>query len=288
MDLAIIIDDLAADRVLATRVLRDAGWTVYQARNSVEGDKLVAQVLDERNTARAVIVTDLHMPTDPSYRSADRRTAAGSQWALRLRAQMEHHALPRVPIVALTALTEREVHTTALAFGCDAVLLKPITPNLAERIILGLAQASAEDAAPVGADVLLALLRCHLAEATLVPTSRDPGLTEQNITKALLAYHRRGLIGLGESALAVWLAPHISSSIERGESVFALLTRSLEQIRLLGAHESLDILHGELLNQLSPQEQCADLGLSLSEYYRRRREAALALLDLLTQSGREA
>ncbi len=53
----------------------------------------------------------------------------------------------------------------------------------------------------------------------------------------------------------------------------------------LGAPESIAILQGELLNQASPTEQAAELGLSLSEYYRRRREATLVLLDLLTRPG---
>ena len=59
--------------------------------------------------------------------------------------------------------------------------------------------------------------------------------------------------------------------------------RQLDEIMRLGAPESLAILQGELVNQASPAQQCAELGLSLSEYYRRRREATLVLLDLLTR-----
>jgi hypothetical protein len=51
----------------------------------------------------------------------------------------------------------------------------------------------------------------------------------------------------------------------------------------LGVNESIAILQGELVGQLSVADQCAALGISRSEYYRRRREATAVLLDLLTR-----
>jgi hypothetical protein len=216
---------------------------------------------------------------------------------------MERGELPRAPIVALTALTEREIYLTALAFGCDAVLSKPATPDLAMRIEQGLAQARDEDADAVGAGALLRLLRCRLADTiapyaytptrgamggsgdATPPFARATGLIEQDITRALLAYHRRGLVGLGESALAAHLTPESTGLLQRGERTYTLLTRHLDEIMRLGAPESIAILQGELLNQASPTEQAAELGLSLSEYYRRRRDATLVLLDMLTRSG---
>ncbi|HEX9373926.1 MAG TPA: hypothetical protein VF897_23135, partial [Roseiflexaceae bacterium] len=211
MDLsaAIIVDDLAADRRLAARALERVGWATHTGRNSTEGDELAARLLCNGAAAQIVIITDLHMPNDPAYSASDRRTAAGAQFALRLRARMELGELPRAPIVALTALTEREIHLTALAFGCDAVLSKPATPDLAMRIEQGLAQARAEDADAVGAGALLRLLRCRLAETiapypyaveasgdATSPLARASGLIEQDITRALLAYHRRGLAAM--------------------------------------------------------------------------------------------
>jgi CheY-like chemotaxis protein len=280
-NIAIIVDDLAADRRLAARALERAGWTAHTARSSVEGDRLVAQLLCDGDAARIVIITDLHMPNDPPFSASDRRTVAGAQFALRLRARMERGELPRAPIIALTALTEREIHLTALAFGCDAVLPKPATPDLVARIEQALAQARTEDGDPVGAGALLRLLRCRLAESTIRQVV--PDLTEQDITKALLAYHRRGLVGLGESTLAAHLALRVAGLLQRGEQTYAMLVRHLDEIMQLGAPESLAILQGELVNHASPAEQCAELGLSLSEYYRRRREATLVLLDLLTR-----
>jgi CheY-like chemotaxis protein len=278
---AIIVDDLAADRRLAARALERTGWAAHAARNSAEGDALIERLLCASAAVRLVIITDLHMPSDPAYHASDRRTVAGAQFALRLRARMERGELPRAPIVALTALTEREIYMTALAFGCDAVLPKPATPDLAARIEQALAQAHAADADAVGAGALLRLLRCRLAEVTVQQAAR--GLTEQDITRALLAYHRRGPTGLGESALAAYLAPQAAGLLQRGEQTYALLVRHLDEIMRLGAPESIAILQGELVHQAPPTQQAADMGLSLSEYYRRRREATLVLLDLLTR-----
>jgi CheY-like chemotaxis protein len=127
----LLLDDVAADRQLAARVLRGRGWFVHAARITIEADALLGQIAA---SPHPLIVTDLHMPADPTHRSGGRGIVAGAQWALRVRARMERAALPRLLIVALTALTEHEIHLTALAFGCDAVVPKPITPALPEEI----------------------------------------------------------------------------------------------------------------------------------------------------------
>jgi CheY-like chemotaxis protein len=222
------------------------------------------------------------MPADPAHRSGDRTTAAGAQWALRLRAHMERGVLPRLPIVALTALTDHEIHLTALACGCDAVVPKPITTDLGQRIQHTLARMTADDADPVGAAALLGLLRHHLTDA-LARSQSTPQPAEHDITRTLLAYHRRGLVGLGESMLAAALSPHLHSIIARGEYTYEVLVDQLNASMRLGAFQSMAILQGELMHQTSPAEQSAALGLSLSEYYRRRREAIGVLLELLAQ-----
>jgi len=278
---ALLVDDVAADRQLAARVLRQRGWTVHGARTTLEGDALLQELATSKHP---LIVTDLHMPTDPAHRAGDRDTVAGAQWALRVRAQMERGTLLRMPIVALTALTEHEIHLTALAFGCDAVVLKPITPNLAERIERAL-QPQNDDADPVGAGPLLRLLRHRLADALQQPHVRRE-ITEHGVTRALLAYHRRGRVGLGESMLAATLAPHLAGTLQRGNYVYAVLVDQLAAVMRLGAHESMAILQGELVAQVPPAEQSAALGLSQSEYYRRRRDAIAVLVDLLTNDQR--
>jgi CheY-like chemotaxis protein len=276
----ILVEDLAADRTLAARVLRNAGWTVQAARTTCEGEQYIAMV-PIADVGHTVVVTDLHMPRDPMYGATNVGTIAGAQWALQLRARMEHGVVPRLPIVALTALTEREVRTTALAFGCDAVVLKPVTPDLAQRITQAIQTCAAEDSEPSGAASLIRLLRSRLAEAVL-PSSL-PQITEAEITQALLAYHRRGLVGLGESNLAALLSPHISNILSRGEYVYTLLVNHLTAIMQVNASASLALLQGELVQHTPPAVQAAELGLSVSEYYRRRREAIGVLRDLLTK-----
>lgn len=285
MDIKVVLinDDLAADRRLAVRALQQAGWETYTARNTVEGDRLAANLLSGCDASHMIIITDLHLPNDPASTASNGRIAAGAHWVLRLRAQMEHGALPRVPLVALTALSEREIHMTALAFGCDAVLSKPITPDLAVRIQQALQDAHAENTDVIGAQALLGLLRCRLSESFTQESISTASLTESHITKALLAYHRRGVVGLGESTLATVLFPRIRGLTDRGERTYMLLTRCLDEIKQLGAVESLSILQGELADQHSRDQQCAELNISISEYYRRRHEAIAVLLDLLTR-----
>ena len=279
--IAILVDDIAADRQLAARVLRQAGWTIHPARTTAEGDALVQQITGESDLS-PLIITDLHMPGDPLHRTGDRTIIAGAQWALKLRTQMERGQAARLSIVALTALTEHEIHLTALAFGCDAVVPKPITPDLADRVEKALRRSAADDADPVGATALLGLLRYRLAEALTQPLPQRR-LTEHDITRALLAYHRRGVVGLGESALAAALVPQAPSMMKRGERTYALLVEQLDAIMHLGAFESISIVQGELVGHTSPAEQSAALGLSPSEYYRRRREAISVLLEMLAR-----
>ncbi len=103
------------------------------------------------------------------------------------------------------------------------------------------------------------------------------------MTRALLAYHRRGLVGLGDSTLAAALAPHIGGTLRRGEHTYAVLADQLAAVMRLGAHESIAILQGELIEHTSPADQSAAHGISLSEYHRRR-EASGVLVELLTQN----
>jgi CheY-like chemotaxis protein len=279
---AIVVDDLAADRRLAAACLRLAGWGVDLARDSVEAERLIAQIVDSGRAASSVIVTDLYMPADPAYRAGEQEEIAGARLALALRVRMERGDLPRMPIIALTAMAESEMLATALAFGCDAVLAKPATPDLAGLIQARVAQLHNEAADSSGAGALLALLRSRLALVLVTETPAFAPLTEHDITKALLAYQRRGVVGLGESTLGIMLAAQSSSASQRGAQIYAMLLQALGDIMHLGAHESAAILRGELVQQLSVAEQCATLGISRSEYYRRRHKAVAVLLELLT------
>ena len=271
---AIVVDDLAADRQLTVHVLKRAGWTVWSARNSVEGQALI----NEHGAAYAdqlIIITDLHMPKDPAQRSLAQRGSAGACFALNLRTAMEHGEIARVPIIALTALSEHEVHQTALAFGCDIVLTKPATPDLPQRIAQALSQAATKDA--VGVGPLLHLLRHHLVQHL----QETATLQESDLTKALLAYRRYGMVGLGQSELAAQLVPRELNPLQRGEQVHALLLKQIDAVLRLGLNESLAILRAELLYAITPEAQAQQLAISLSEYYRRRREAIQVVFKIV-------
>lgn len=202
---AIIVDDLAADRQLAAHALRQFGWAVQVARNSAEASILLAKVVASTLAPNTIILTDLHMPNDPIHRTATGNQRAGSSYALALRARMELGEIPRMPIIALTALTEHEAHLTAIAFGCDAVLLKPATSDLSTRITAALNDAANELTDTIGANAILSLLRQRLAAELLGNSTKI--ISEHDITKALLAYRRYGTVGLGQSLLSVWLVP---------------------------------------------------------------------------------
>lgn len=277
---ALLVDDLAADRQLAARVLKRAGWQVLVARNSREAQALLPQLLQFTEGTTRIILTDLNMPEAPPM--IELPGSSGAQLALVLRTQMEGGTLPRLPILALTALTEQESHMTALAFGCDAILTKPVTPDLAQRIIDAMIQMQSEEYDIVGAGPMLRLLRHHLAtQMTSVPP--PPLLTENDVTKALLSYARQGSIGLGQTRLAEVIAPARLDPVQRGEYVYAHLIRCLQRVMAMNIPESLAVLQGELIDQASIADQCAALAISRSEYYRRRKEAISVLLTLVTE-----
>ncbi len=277
---ALIVDDLAADRQLAAHALRAAGWSVHLARHSVEADQLLATAIGADSLTHTVILLDLNMPNDPILRTTKGRHRAGPSYALALKTRMERQALPRIPLVALTALTEQEIHLTALAFGCDAVLTKPATPDLPIRLERALAKAEARDDDAVGVAAMLGLLRIRLSDAVHAPAGTVE-LSEHDITKALLAFQRQGFVGLGQSTLAQWLLPSSGSAAQRGHALYQRLLQELDEVWHYSMLESIQLLATELRNQLPPAEQCRQVGLSLSEYYRRRREAIAVLYAML-------
>ncbi len=279
---AIVVDDLASDRRNASRVLLRRGWQVHLARNSAEGLECIQQVLATHAADEVIVITDLNMPRDPATHAV-RQSTAGANFALQLRTHMEQQRLPRLPIIALTALTEHEVHLTAIAFGCDAVLEKPATPDLPERIAQALERSNTSDSDPVGAAALLRLLRQRLANETHIGT--EPAFTESDVTRALLCYRRQGLIGLGQSNLAQRLLPLVESALQRGELLYKRLLEHLQAIIEMDVLEALEVLQGEIIEALSPSEQCERLAISSSEYYRRRREAIRVLFEVMSEAS---
>jgi CheY-like chemotaxis protein len=280
---AVLVDDRPEQLRLLARVLQRAAWQVHTAAGSIEGEALAARILAGPAAAHTVILTDMHMPGDP-YAVAY-SWAAGTYLALRLRARMGWGELPRAPIVGLTSLLAPELHMTALAFGCDAVLEKDPPITLAARVTTALQEARST-AGLDGLDAMLRLARseesrpmegrAQASQPLLLPTVAD-------VNAALLAYRRYGLIGLGESALARALGPQAGSVLGRGEAAYAQLMCCLDELVCLGAGEAAAILHTELDRQLAPAAQQIQRALSKTAYYRLRRAAIQALVGMLTQ-----
>jgi CheY-like chemotaxis protein len=279
---AIVIDDLAADRQLTRLVLQRAGVQVLVGRDSRAGEVLLQQVVAHQIADQTVIITDLHMPDDPLMQ-VSRGGLAGAQWALQIRVRMERGALPRIPIVALTAFGNDEVLLTARALGCDAVLRKPATADLVERIEQALAETQTEHYAPPGMLPMLNLLRVQLASALVAPAEVVRTVQERDLTQALLAYRRYGIVGFGASSLAHALFPQIPTDLQRGEALHAKVVACLQRAVTLGRPDALALLQPELDEHSSPEQQAGTLGLSKSQYYRRRNEILAILFVLLME-----
>jgi CheY-like chemotaxis protein len=270
---AVLVDDRPETLGILARVLERAGWQTHAALGSLEGEALAARILAGPDAAQTVILTDLHMPGD-RY-AAQSPWAAGAYLALRLRARMAWGALPRAPIVAITSLLAPELRYAALVAGCDAVLEKNPPLQLAARVTAVLEQ-SYHPESPSGFDEMLRLARSTPSEA---PSSLP--ITIADVTAALLAYRRSGVVGLGASALARALAPQAGSVVQRGEAAYAQIRGGLAALAALGAGEAAAILRTELEREAAPDERALERAFSRAQYYRHRRHAVRQLRDLL-------
>lgn len=267
----LIVDDIANDRLLTIRIFRKQGWRVHEAASILEALNEFDQLQSTISADELRIVLDLHMP-DPTIRTAGDQRLAGARLALLLRQRMS----TPIPIIALTAMTEATVHSTALTLGCDAVFLKPATSDLPAHIATFQAQIE-----PPGTTPALQMMRSMIARdiESQLPATKHV-ISESDLTKALLAYRREGLFGLGESVLALALFPQISSVEQRGTATLAHLQELLVHVRQLRGDQTARLLAGELA-LYSPEQNMHELGVSKSEYYRRRSEAASVMIELL-------
>lgn len=105
---ALVVDDQATNRVLATRLLGKSGWTVEQ----VEGGE---QALDWLASHSAdLVLLDISMPS-----------MSGESVCRRIRE--DGLGGPGVRLVAYTAHAMPEEREQFLAGGFDAILVKPVT-----------------------------------------------------------------------------------------------------------------------------------------------------------------
>jgi CheY-like chemotaxis protein len=105
----LIVEDNRDNLELARYLLQAAGHTVLAAMNGAEGLACVRQEhLD-------LVVSDLQMPLLDGYEM--------------LRAMRADSAIPRMPMVAVTAFSMPGDSSRALAAGFDGYLSKPIDPE---------------------------------------------------------------------------------------------------------------------------------------------------------------
>ncbi len=112
----LLVEDDDDNRELMTEVLEAAGYEVATAASGAEGlRKLSEQRAD-------LVVTDVGMPGMGGLEMA--RAAKG--------------AAPGVPVVVVTGYAEREDIASARGREVDAVLVKPVDPDLLTACVAGL------------------------------------------------------------------------------------------------------------------------------------------------------
>jgi CheY-like chemotaxis protein len=122
----LLAEDNEINALLARAVLEGLGHTVTEVR---DGEAAVAAVRD-KGAGFGAILMDLHMP------GLDGLSAARA-----IRAWEAAAGLPRATILAVTADVLAETRAAASAAGIDAVVEKPMTPDVLRRALAGVAAA---------------------------------------------------------------------------------------------------------------------------------------------------
>lgn len=108
-----VVDDMAVNRVLLSKVLNSAGYTVVEAESSDSALELIAS----GSVKPDVLITDVEMPgKDGIELTEEIRQLAGS--------------LGRLPIIVASGSTEAAIEMDAYEAGADLFLNKPF--NLRE------------------------------------------------------------------------------------------------------------------------------------------------------------
>jgi len=130
----LLAEDNFVNQKLAVTMLQKRGHKVTVANDGVE-----ALALLERESFDLVFM-DVHMPN-----------MGGFEATAEIRRREKAHGLPRIPIVALTALAMTGDREKCLEAGMDAYLTKPISARDLFSVLTQLLPASAAGAAPIAA-----------------------------------------------------------------------------------------------------------------------------------------
>lgn len=276
LNTAIIVDSIEAHRKATARILRHAGWTTYTTSNDVHCPYFSEEFLASIPDGHGLILIGLGAP---------KLNAKGDDFLeapliLHLRHNIDKGNLPKIPIVALISSKASGYALTAQAYGCDAVLETPLTVDLPYRLQTVLH--SSFGTARQQQMEFVAILRAKLVDTYHKSAIDSEQLTIADLNTALLAYQRRGAVGLGESKLALSVVPHTPDVIKRGEELAKLLHNHLFSLVQQG-----DIAARILLTELSTPDICVEelFAISKSTYYRHRHRVCMSLLEFLKQTS---
>lgn len=115
MPTILIVEDHIDSRELLGDLLEFNGYTVLQAGDGAEGERLARQNLPD------VIILDVSLPVKSGWQVAE---ALRADESTRL-----------TPIVALTAHARDEDERKAMEVGCNRYIPKPVKPNLVLQTI---------------------------------------------------------------------------------------------------------------------------------------------------------
>ena len=108
----LVVDDNAVNRKVASRLLERSGWDVT---NAVDGADALEKVL---SGGWDIVLMDVQMPN-----------MDGLEATRRIRADERERALPRLPILAVTAHTLDADREAVFDAGMDALVTKPIVAD---------------------------------------------------------------------------------------------------------------------------------------------------------------
>lgn len=117
----LIIDDLAANRLLLRKFLESAGYAVIEAANGVEA----LDLLRARQIQPDLVVTDIEMPVMDGITLVEQIRVLDS-------------GVATVPIVTASGNADEEMRKQSLAAGSDIFLTKPFDLKQLRREIGGL------------------------------------------------------------------------------------------------------------------------------------------------------
>ena len=108
--LILLVDDHPTNRLVVARQLALAGYACETAEDGVDG------LAQWRTGRHALVLSDIHMPRMDGY-----------QFTQAIRSEEAERALPRTPVIALTAAALKGDAERCLAAGMDDYLSKPVT-----------------------------------------------------------------------------------------------------------------------------------------------------------------